>query len=384
LEVATHQRNLHIGIPKETSYEETRIALVPEAVGLLVNNGHQVTVESEAGNSANFQDKDFSEAGATITYDNKEVYLNAEIILKVAPPSKQEIELLRPKQCLISTLQLSMQPKNFLQNLIKKKVTALAFESIMDEENIFPVIRAMSEIAGNTAISIAAEYLSNMNNGQGLMIGGISGTPPTEVLILGGGTVGEFAARSALGLGATVKVFDNSIFKLRRLQNDLGMRIYTSVLRPQILANALKTADVVVGAIRSPGGRTPCVITAEMVSEMKVGSVIIDVSIDHGGCSETSRVTSHAKPIYTEYGVIHYCVPNIASRVARTASYALSNIFAPILLSIGNNGGMDNVLRRNKGVRHGVYLYNGILTSKYLGEQFNLPYKNIDLLVAAF
>lgn len=384
LEVATKSSRLNIGLPKEISIEENRIALVPEAVSLLVSNGHDVIVESGAGNSANYQDKDYSEAGARIVYDTPSVYEQSQLILKVAPPGEEEVGLLKPKQCLISTLQLSMQPKNFLNRLIEKKVTAIAYESIMDEDGIFPVIRAMSEIAGNTAISIAAEYLSNVNKGQGLMIGGISGIPPTEVIIVGAGTVGEFAARSALGLGATVKVFDNSIYKLRRLQNDLGVRIFTSILRPNIVAEALRTADVVVGAIRSPEGRTPCVITSEMVSEMRVGSVIIDVSIDHGGCSETSRVTNHADPVYREYGVVHYCVPNIASRVSKTASLALSNIFAPILLSIGRNGGVDQVLRRNKGVRHGVYLYNGILTSKYLGETFNLPYKNLDLLVAAF
>ncbi|MCB0431242.1 MAG: alanine dehydrogenase [Flavobacteriales bacterium] len=384
LEVATRNSQLNIGIPKEISADENRIALVPEAVSLLVNNGHSVIIESEAGKFANYHDRDYSEAGAQIVYDTKEVYEKSNIIMKVAPPSEVEIGYLQPKQCLISTLQLAVQPKDFLSKLIERKVTALAYESIMDEDGIFPVIRSMSEIAGNTSISIAAEYLSNVNKGQGMMMGGISGIPPTEVVILGAGTVGEFAARSALGLGASVKVFDNSIYKLRRLQNDLGIRIYTSILRPNILAQVLRKADVVVGAIRATEGRAPCVITEEMVSEMKVGSVIIDVSIDHGGCSETSKVTTHADPVYREYGVVHYCVPNIASRVSKTASQALSNIFAPILLQVGNNGGIDQILRRNKGVRNGVYLYNGILTSKYLGETFHLPYKNLDLLVAAF
>jgi len=383
LEVSTRKSRLNIGIPKETIPEEKRIALVPEAVSLLVNNGHNVVMETKAGETANFVDQNYSEAGAQICFDAKEVYQKSDIILKVAPPTEKEIQHLKPKQKLISTLQLTMQPKNFLKKLIEKKVTALAYESIMDEEGIFPVIRSMSEIAGNTSILIAAEYLSNANKGQGYMMGGISGIPPTEIIIIGGGTVGEFAARSALGLGASVKVFDNSIYKLRRLQNDLGTRIFTSVLRPNVLADALKTADVVVGAIRSPEGRTPCVITEKMVQDMKNGSFFIDVSIDHGGCSETSKVTTHGKPVYTVHGVLHYCVPNIASRVSRTASLALSNIFAPILLSVGEQGGVDNVLRRNKGVRQGVYLYNGILTSRYLGETFNLPYKNIDLLVAA-
>jgi alanine dehydrogenase len=241
----------------------------------------------------------------------------------------------------------------------------------------------MSEIAGNTSILIAAEYLSNTNNGQGAMFGGVTGVAPTEVVIIGAGTVGEFAVRAALGLGAVVKVFDNSLYRLRRLQSDLGIRVFTSILQPKVLLKHLKTADVAIGALRAPDGRTPCVVTEEMVSEMKYGSVIIDISIDQGGCFETSEVTNHTKPVFRKYGVIHYCVPNIASRVARTASYALSNVFTPVLLAMGEEGGIEHMLRRNAGVRHGVYIYNGILTNKYLGETFNIPYKDIDLLMSA-
>ena len=241
----------------------------------------------------------------------------------------------------------------------------------------------MAEIAGNTSILIAAELLSNVNNGKGFMLGGVAGVPATEVVILGAGTVGEFAARSALGLGATVKVFDNSLYKLRRLQNDLGMRVYTCILQPDVLSNELKTADVVVGAIRAPDERTPCIVTEQMIKDMKMGSVLIDVSIDQGGCFETSRVTDHNKPTFNVHGVVHYCVPNITSRVARTASYALSNIFAPILLDVGDYGGIDNMLKMNRGVRNGVYIYNGILTNKMLGKYLKLPYKDIDLLMAA-
>ena len=288
------------------------------------------------------------------------------------------------KQTIFSTLQITVQPKDYIKKLISKKVSAIAFDTIKDESGIYPVIRSMGEIAGNTAILIAAELLSNVNKGKGLMLGGVAGVPATEVVILGAGTVGEFAARAALGLGATVKIFDNALYKLRRLQNDLGMRVFTSILQPDVLLNELKTADVVVGAIRAPERRTPCVVTEEMVKEMRLGSVVVDVSIDQGGCFETSRVTDHKNPVYTQYGVIHYCVPNIASRVARTASYALSNIFAPILLKIGEEGGIDKMLKANKGVRHGVYLYNGILTNQMLGESLKLPYKDINLLIAAF
>jgi alanine dehydrogenase len=381
LEVGRKKGKLYIGIPKEISFQENRVALVPDAVALLVNNGHRIVVETNAGKMANFQDHDYSEAGAQIVYSPEDVY-KADIILKVAPPSPQEIEMMQQKQTLISALQLTVQPEDFLKQLMTKKITAVAFDWIKDQDGIYSVIRSMGEIAGGTSILIAAEYLSNVNNGQGAILGGISGISPTEVVILGAGTVGEFATRAALGLGASVKVFDNSIFKLRRLQSDIGTRIFTSVIQPRVLAKHLKTADVVIGAIRAQRGRTPLVVTEQMVTEMKVGSVVIDVSIDQGGCFETSEVTNHSKPVFRKHGVIHYCVPNIASRVSRTASYALSTIFAPILLNIGEEGGVENMLRRDEGVRNGIYVYNGILTNQVLGEMFKLPYKDINLFMA--
>ncbi len=382
LEVARKKGKLLIGIPKEISFQENRVPLVPEAVALLTNNGHEIIVQREAGKAANFHDNDYSEAGAIIANHAEEVY-KADIILKVAPPSLDEIELMKHKQTLISALQLTVQPKNYIQKLLSKKVSAIAWDYIVDDEKIFPVVRAMGEIAGNTSILIAAEYLTNVNKGQGLMLGGISGVTPTEVVILGAGTVGEYATRAALGLGASVKLFDDSIYKLRRLQNDIGIRLITCTLQPKELHKALKTADVVIGAIRAPHGRTPCVITEEMVNGMKFGSVIVDVSIDQGGCFETSQVTNHQSPVYTKYGVIHYCVPNIPSRVARTASLALSNIFAPIFLNMGEEGGINNVLKRDKGVRNGVYVFNGMLTNQFLSEILKLPYKDINLIIAS-
>jgi alanine dehydrogenase len=383
LEVGRKQKSLFIGIPKETGFQENRIALTPEGVSLLVNNGHRVMVETNAGIKASFSDRDYSEAGAEIAYDRKEVF-KADILLKVAPPSDEEIELMQPRQTLFSALQLSVAPRDFLRKLMDKKITAIAWDYIQDEEGIFTVIRSMGEIAGNTAILIAAEYLSNVNNGKGLMLGGIAGTSPTEVVILGAGTVGEIAARSSLGLGASVKIFDNSTYRLRRLQNDLGLRVYTSLIQPNVLKRALRDADVVIGAVRARNGRTPCIVTEEMVKGMKDGSVIVDVSIDQGGCFETSRVTTHDHPVFTQHGVIHYCVPNIASRVSRTASFSLSNIFSPIILQMGDEGGAENIIKRHPGFRGGVYLYHGTLTSPILGEAFKLPYKDIDLLIAAF
>lgn len=382
LEIGRKKGKLFIGIPKEISFQENRVALVPDAVSLLVNNGHHVIIESAAGKMANFQDHDYSEAGAQIAYNPADVY-KADIILKVAPPSPEEIGMMQQRQTLISSLQLTVQPEDFIKQLMAKKITAVAFDWIRDQDGIYTVIRSMGEIAGSTSILIAAEYLSNVNNGQGAILGGISGISPTEVVILGAGTVGEFATRAALGLGASVKVFDNSIYRLRRMQSDIGTRIFTSVIQPRVLAKHLKTADVVIGAIRGQQGRTPCVVTEQMVSEMKTDSVIVDVSIDQGGCFETSEVTNHSHPVFRKHGVIHYCVPNIASRVSRTASFALSTIFTPILLNIGEEGGVENMLRRDIGVRNGVYLYNGTLTNQVLGEMFKLPYQDINLLMAA-
>lgn len=383
LETGKKKQHLFIGIPKETSYQENRVALVPDAVALLVANGHRIVVETNAGKMSNFSDTEYSEAGAQIAYDTAEVF-KADIIMKVAPPSMEEIELMQRNSTLLSALQLSVQSRDTLKKLMDKKITAIAWDYIMDEDGIYPVVRSMSEVAGIASILIAAEYLSNVSKGKGLILGGIAGVPPTDVVILGAGTVGEFAARSALGLGANVKVFDNSLYRLRRLQNDLGVQTYTSIIQPKVLTKALSTADVVIGALRAEGGKTPCVVTEKMVEDMKSGSVIVDVSIDKGGCFETSQVTNHTQPVFTKHGILHYCVPNIASRVSRTASFALSNIFAPVVLQIADEGGSENLIKRKPGFRSGVYILNGTLTKKVLGEAFQLPYKDIDLLTAAF
>lgn len=384
LEVAKKKSSLQIGIPKETSIQEKRIPLVPDAVAVLVNNGHEVIIETGAGEGASFSDKDYSEVGAQIVYGTQEVY-QANMILKVEPPTLAEIDLMKSGQLLISALQLPIQPKDFLRKLIHKKVTAIAFDFIKDPEGILPIVSAMSEIAGNAAVLIAAEHLSNSTNGigRGQLFGGISGVSPTDVVVLGAGTVGEFAAKSALGLGANVKVFDNNIHKLRRLQTVIGQRIYTSVIQPTVLSNALRTADVVIGAISNKIGRAPIIVTEDMVSNMKEGSVIVDVSIDKGGCIETSEVTSHNSPTFVKHGVIHYCVPNIASRVSRTASNALSNVIAPTILDTGEYGGLEVMIKSYSGIQNGVYIYKGVLTNKYLAETFGLPYKDINLLLMA-
>ena len=371
---------LFIGIPKETSFQERRVALVPEAVSLLVANGHRVRVESKAGEGANFSDAEYSEAGAEMVSETKEVYA-CDIIFKVAPPSETEIELMTGNQTLISALQLAIQPKAILELLASKKITCIAWDYIRDEEGVFSVVRTMGEIAGNTSVLIAGELLTSFPSGKGLMLGGVSGVQPAEVVIIGAGTVGEFATRAALGLGASVKVFDNSVARLRRLQNAVGNRVFTSIIQPKVLAKAIRRADVAIGALRSPIGKTPCVVTEEMVQQMKEGSVIVDVSIDQGGCFETSKVTNHKDPTFTQFGVVHYCVPNIASRVSRTASFALSNIFSPLLIDMGEKGSIDDMLLYKPGFKDGVYMYKGVLTNEILGKVFNLPYQPLDLLL---
>ncbi len=383
MEIRKQKMHLKIGVPKEIAFQETRIALAPEAVAMLINNGHQVFIESNAGKAAHFPDHEFSEAGANIVYTPEEVY-KADIILKVAPPVLSEIDYLHPRQVLFSALHLPGQSEDYFRRMIAKKITAISYEHIKDRTNSFPVIRSMSEIAGSTAIFIALEYLASPEYGRGKMLGGFSGITPSEVVVLGAGTVAEYAVRSALGLGAMVKVFDDSIYKLRSIQNKVNARLFTSVIQQKVLVKAMRTADVVIGAMHSHEGRTPCVVTEDMIREMQSGSVIVDVSIAQGGCFETSRVTNHTQPVFKKHGITHYCVPNIASRVPHTASYALSNFFAPIIQHIGSEGGVDAILKSDPGIRMGVYLYQGIMTNKYISETYNIPFQDIDLLMAGF
>ncbi len=371
---------LIIGIPKEIVFQENRIALTPLSVALLVEHGHEVLIESGAGKASNFLDHHYSEQGAQIVYEKERIF-KADIIIKIASPTLEEIALMKNKQILFSSQQPSLMDLQVLKAMMKKQITALSYEYLQDEGGHLTVVRAMSEIVGATSILIAAEYLSNVFEGKGLMLGGVTGVPPTEIVIIGAGTVGEFAARTAIALGAQVKVFDSSVFRLRRLQNNVGARVFTSVIQPIILNKAILSCDVVIGALRAKNGRSPCIISEETVSKMKPNSVLIDVSIDQGGCFETSEITSHDKPVFKKYEVIHYCVPNIASRVARTATYALTNIFTPILLQIADYGGVSNLIWGHAGVRNAVYLYQGSLTNKDMADKFNIPYKDLSLMI---
>lgn len=379
LEIAKSKGELFIGIPKETHYQEKRVCLTPDAVAALTAHGHRIMIESNAGLAANFSDTDYSEAGAEVTADTKKVF-SCPMLLKIEPPSMDELAMMNPQCVLISALQLKTQSKKYFEVLASKRATALAFEFIRDEDGSLPAVRTLSEIAGTASVLIAAELLTNLKGGNGLMFGNISGVPPIRVVILGAGTVAEFAARAAIGLGANIQVFDNSITKLRCLQNNLGRQLQTSTVQPKKLMEALTNCDVAIGAVRGKN-RSPVLVTEEMVRNMPKGSVIVDVSIDMGGCFETSELTSHDKPTFEKHEVTHYCVPNIPSRYARTASVSISNIFTPYLLQIAEEGGLENSLRFNRGLRNGLYFYHGILTNKGVADWFSLPYNDANLLI---
>ncbi len=378
LEITKQKGALVIGIPKETHYQEKRVCLTPDAVAALTNQGHKFIIETGAGEGANFSDNEYSEAGAKISYDINQVF-GCHIILKVEPPSLEEIKLINPQSIIFSALQLKTQTKKYFEALASKRITAVAFDYIRDEHGIYSVVKSLSEIAGTASILIAAEMMSKDKEGNGLLLGNISGVPPTEVVILGAGTVAEFAARSAIGLGANVKVFDNSLTKLRSLQHNLGRPIYTSTIQPKTLQKALMRCDIAIGAVRG-NSRSPVLVTEEMVEQMKTGAVIVDVSIDRGGCFETSEVTTHKNPIIEKYGVLHYCVPNIPSRYSRTASVSISNIFTPYLSNIAEEGGFENAVRFDKSLQKGMYFYHGILTNKSVADWFNIPFRDINLL----
>jgi alanine dehydrogenase len=383
LETAFEKNKLIIGIPKELSHNENRIALVPEAVHLLVENGHRVIIEEYAGASAHFINEQYAEAGAEIVTTSNEVY-KSDVIIKIGPPTLDEIEKIDQNKVLFSSIFLPDRDKSYFEKLMSKRVKAISYEFIQDKTGGFPVIKSMSEIIGNTAVLIASEYLSHATYGRGIMLGGFPGIKPTEVVIIGAGTVAEFAARTALGMGAYVKVFDNSIYKLRSLQNNLGNRIFTSIVQPKVLLKALKEADVVISATHSDAGVAPCYVSEEMVQQMHPGSIIVDVSIDQGGCFETSRVTTHEQPVFQVHGITHYCVPNIASRVPHTASYSLSNFLTPLLLNISETGGIERFLKLDPAFSRGVYIYNGVLTNKHISDLHQIPFRDLELLMAAF
>lgn len=382
LDVKPHSAKLDIGIPKEFAFQENRIALTPEAVSVLVSNGHSVAIESNAGLASHYKDKEYSEAGAKIVYDKAEVY-RAPILVKSAPVVEEDMGLLQMNQTIISPIHHSALKACIIEKMMEKKITAISFENLKDDSGTYPIVRSMSEIAGSALMLIAGQYLSSFNKGKGVLLGSISGIPPTKVVVVGAGIVGETATRNALALGASVKVFDNNVYRLKQLQDNLGHRVWTSVLEPRILAKQLKTCEVAIGALSNESGRAPIVVTEEMVAAMRPGSIILDVAIDRGGCFETSELTSHENPVFVKHDVIHYCVPNIPSGFARTASQAISNVLMPLMLDISDNGGLDEMIWHNINLREGIYLFKGALTDFYISQKFDLKYTDLNLLIAS-
>jgi alanine dehydrogenase len=373
---------LFIGIPKEFAFQENRIALTPDAVGVLISNGHNVVVEHNAGVASHYSNKDYTEAGATIVYEKAEVY-KAPILVKSAPVVEEDLALLQHNQIIISPIHHSALKKVIVEKMMEKRITALSFENLKDDSGTYPIVRSMSEIAGSALMLIAGQYLSSFNKGKGVLLGSISGIPPTKVVIIGAGIVGEVATRNALALGASVKVFDNNVYKLKQLQNNLSQRVWTSVLEPKILAKQLRSCEVAIGALSNEFGRAPVVVTEQMVAAMRPGSIILDVAIDRGGCFETSELTSHENPTFTKHDVIHYCVPNIPSGFARTASQAISNVLMPLMLNISDEGGLEEMVWHNINLREGIYLFKGALTDFYISQKFDLKYTDLNLLIAS-
>jgi len=383
LDTAIRHKKISIGIPNDKKNDEKRVALTPEAVYQLVESGNEVILQKGAGAGANYSDKDYSENGAMITESPARVF-SADAVIKVAPFTNQEADYLKGNQIVMSFLNVLQLNEETLAKLIRKKVTAIALEKIKDSNGVMPVMESMSEISGVTSVLIASDYLSNHHGGKGVLLGGITGVTPTDVVIIGANTAGEYAARAALGLGSQVKIFDQSLHNLRRFQNLINQRLQTSVFHPQVLKKALKSADVLIGAIELEDLRPWYYITEDMVKTMKKGSVIIDLSIDRGGCIETTECRALRDPVYEKHGVVHFSAWNLPSRVARTASIALSNIFNPLLKEIAEAGGITQLLKNDRGMRNGVYLFNGILTNETLGQKFGAISKDLDLLISAF
>lgn len=379
-EIFPIKKSLFIGIPKETAFQERRVPLTPNSVASLVSQGHRITIEAGAGEESNFEDQEYTDAGAQLVSSKTEVY-KAQLILKTAPISPEDVQHFQNGQFIFSPILLPSLDKNIVKRLMQLKVTALAYDYIKSEEDYFPYLDSMGDIAGTYSIILAGKYLSN-EFGKGVLLGGIAGQPPCKVLIIGASNVGLSAARSAIGLGAQVQIFDDNIQALNRLKSQLGNHIYTSVLDPLNLKKNLSRADVVISALNNIDGITPKIVSETMVAQMKRGAVIIDTCIDHGGCFETSRVTNHDQPIFIKHGVIHYCVPNITSNVSRTASYAMSNLLSPIIRKIGQTGGLEQYIRADSHFRNGVYLYKGTLSKEFLAKKYELKYTDLNLLMA--
>ena len=377
------RQQLRVGVPSEAANGERRVALAPYAAGLLIANGHEVRIESGAGDASQFSDAEYAEVGCDVASTASEVYATSDLIVKVFPPRPDELELMRERQVLISALHLGGLTSDVLSRLMELRVTGIGFEFISDSDGTLPIVRMMHEISGSMAVQTAARLLESSEGGRGVMLGGISGVPPATVVILGAGVIGEWAARTALGFGAHTIVLDTDLPALRAIEHVLDRRVTTAMANPTYVENAVRTADVVIGAMMAVGQRSPLVVTEDTVAGMRPGSVVVDLVVDQGGCIETSRPTTPEEPTFTCHGVVHHCVPNLPSAVARTATYALSNALTPYLLDIGDAGSINDALWSNVSLRTGTYVYRRHLTKKSLAGMFGMPHRDIELLIAS-
>lgn len=374
---------LSIGVPKEDPRIETRLPLTPEGVSIIVEEGHSVYIQRGAGLPMSYSDLQFSEAGAFLVDSDEEIF-NADIVFKITPPSVEQLQLMQNRSTIFSMLQLTNLSKEAIELMMDKKMNAIAYDLIKDEQKTFPVVNSIAEIEGNAAIAIISDLMSSSHGGKGILLGGVAGITPPEVVILGASITGSVAARTAIGLGAMVKVFDHDINKLRKIQHYLGRMVFTSVIHPKVLFRALASADAVIGNLRYINGSERFMVSEELVKTMKKGAVIVDMSVDQGGCFETSECRSISNPIFEKHGIIHYCVPNISARVGRTSSIVLSNIFTPIILKIGESGGVRQSITDSAGFRHGAYVYNGIMVNRLMGEYYSIPSNDIGLFLTGW
>ena len=350
---------MNIGIPKERRPFESRVGLSPAGVEILTQQGHQVYVEHEAGVGAGFDDREFETSGARLVYSPEEAFVRADLLLKVARPTREELDWLRPGTTITGLLHLASAREDKIETLLEKKITSIAYEQIESADGSLPVLRPFSQIGGRMSASIAARLLQNNWGGKGILLGGVPGVPPAEVVILGGGVVGMCATVAFQGLGAHVTVIESDFNKLQSVYSRFP-QIVTMLSTKRNIEKAIAYADVVVGAVLISGARTPILITREMMRAMKPRSVFIDVSIDQGGCSETSRPTTHDQATYVEEGVIHYCVPNMPGVVARTATHAFVNAAMPFILEIANLGAAQAMMQ-NPAIEKAVNTHNGEL-----------------------
>lgn len=370
---------MQIGIPKEIKNHEYRVGATPSMVRLLVEAGHQVAVQTEAGTKIGYTDEMFRLAGAKIVPSAEDVYRN-EMIIKVKEPQESEFPLMKPGQILFCYLHLAPDPEQTAE-LIKRQVVAIAYETVTDSQGRLPLLIPMSEIAGRIAIQVGATSLQLNNGGRGLLLGGVPGVSPARVVVIGGGIVGTESARMAMGLGADVTIFDKDLNRLRALDALFGPHLKTLYSSPLAIEEAVTRADLVIGAVLIPGKTAPKLITRAMVQKMAPGSVIVDVAIDQGGCTETSKPTTHANPTYVVDGVVHYCVTNMPGACARTSTQALTNATMDYALKIANKG-WKQALLENPGLCHGLNVCLGHVTNESVAHDLNYPYISPESLLS--